>query len=186
MSITAPAAAPAALAQYSFRTSAFESERTYTLHPDRLEVRWEGSQGEVYDLSQVQKIHLRYHRTQQRAYFQCFIHTPGRRVMLVHTHWAGIGKFEDRRDTYTPFVRALLLAASKNPGVRLKAGSLPTFITALIFTPVVAVLALAAAWVESWWIALGLAFVTLTCISIIPRSRPRTVDPANPPANVLP
>jgi hypothetical protein len=187
MTMTAPATTEStALAQYSNRRGISESERTYTLYPDRLEIRGEGFPSQVHDLSQVKKIHLRYHRTQQRAYYQCFIHTPSRRVTLVHTHWAGLAKFEDRRETYTTFVRALLLAASKHPSVKIKAGSLGTFIAALVFTPVVALLAVAAAMVKSWWIALGLGFTALTCLSIIPRSRPRTVDPANPPANVLP
>ncbi len=187
MTMTAPAAATDALAQHSFRSGIHDTETTYTLYPDRLEITREGAAPAVHDLSQVRRVHLKYERSSSRTYYRCLIDSPQRRRLhILSMHWGGIAKIEDRRETYTAFVRALLMAVSRNPGVQLKAGSIPNFIAALVFTPVVALLAAAAAMVKSWWIALGLGFLTLTCLSMIPRTRPRTIDPLNPPANVLP
>jgi hypothetical protein len=187
MTMTAPAAATDALARHSFRSGIHDTEKTYTLYPDRLEITQQGAAPVVHDLSQVRKVHLKYEKGGSRTYYRCLIDSPNRRrLTILSMHWAGIGNVEDRRDSYTPFVRALLLAVSRNPGVKLKAGSIPNFIAALVFTPVVALLAAAAALMESWWIALGLGFLALTCLTMIPRTRPRTVDPANPPASVLP
>lgn len=187
MTMTAPAAAPASVAQYSFRRSILESEKTYTLYPDRLEIQGEGSPPEVHALAQVEKVHLKYDRTKQRSYYNCFIHTAGRRVALRHVHFAGIARFEDRRETYTPFVRALLQAvAQQNPRATLKSGSLVNFIMCIVFLPVVVGVGVLAWSLGSWAGALTMAFFALLCLSMIPRSRPRIVDPANPPANVLP
>lgn len=104
----------------------------------------------------------------------------------MSSHWGGIGNVQDRGDTHTPFVRALLMAVSRNPGVQLRAGSIPNVVAALVFTPVLALLAMAAVMMESWWIAPGLGALALTCLVMIHRTRPRTVDPASPPANLLP
>ena len=187
MMITAPAAPSTALAQYAFRRSILEREKTYTLYPDRLEIQGEGAPHEVFPLTQVSEVHLKYDRSKQRAYYNCFIHTPARRVCLRHVHFAGIGRFENRRETYTPFVRALLQAvARQNPGATLRAGSLFNFVMCIIFLPLLAGMGVLSLTLNSWPGALGVAFLALICISVIPRSRPRTVDPANPPANVLP
>jgi hypothetical protein len=188
MTMTAPAApSTAAVAQYAFRRSILEPEKTYTLYPDRLEIQGEGSPHEVYPLTQVSKVHLRYDRSKQRAYYNCFIHTPIRRVVLRHVHFGGIGRFEDRRETYTPFVRALLQAvARQNPGATLKSGSLVNFVMCILFVPLLAGVGVLAFTLDSWAGALGMAFLVLMCLSMVPRSRPRTVDPADPPANVLP
>lgn len=68
----------------------------------------------------------------------------------------------------------------------LKAGSLFNYVMCIIFLPLLAGVGVLAFTLNWWAGALGLAFLALVCISMIPRSRPRTVDPANPPANVLP
>lgn len=190
MTMTAPAipATPsAAVAQYSFRRSILEKDKTYTLYPDRLEIHGEGSQPEVYALAQVEKVHLKYERTKQRAYYNCFIHTPGKKISLKHVHFGGIGRIQDQRETYTPFVRSLLATvAQQNPRVALTAGSLFNFIMCIIFLPVVVGVGVLAWTLGSWAGALTMVFFALMCIGMIPRSRPRTVDPASPPANLLP
>jgi hypothetical protein len=188
MTIAAPAVPSPAVAQYAFRRSILESEKTYTLYPDRLEVQAEGTaQPEVYRLAQVDKVHLKYDRTKQRSYYSCFIHTPREKVVLRHLHFAGIARFQDQRETYTPFVRAVLQAvAQQNPRATLKAGSLANFIMCIILLPFVVGGGILAYTMGSLGGALGMAFLALMCIGVIPRSRPRTVDPANPPSNVLP
>jgi uncharacterized MAPEG superfamily protein len=188
MTIAAPATPSTAISQYAFRRSILESEKTYTLYPDRLEIQAEGTvQPEVYRLAQVDKVHLKYDRSKQRSYYSCFIHTPARKVAIRHVHFAGIARFEDRRETYTPFVRAVLQAvAQQNPRATLKAGSLATFIMCIVLLPMLIAVGVLAYTLDSWGGVLTMAFFALMCIGMIPRSRPRTFDPANPPSNVLP
>jgi|GEM_PF-3516797 len=183
---TTAAPPAAALATYSFRRSILEKERTYTLYPDRLEVTGEDTPPRSYPLDQVRTVHLSYNRTRQRGYFQCFIHTTGDRISLRHVHWGGIAVFQDRRESYTPFVRALLLALAQRPGVRFKAGSIVSFITAVVAIPLFAVLA---------WLAFSIGvpaagvfalFMLLICVPMVHRARPRALDPRDPPAALLP
>lgn len=187
MTLAAPAAPSTALSQYAFRRSILEKERTYTLYPDRLEIVGEDAPLEAHPLAQVQTVHLKYERSKQRAYYQCFIHTPRGKISLKHIHFGGIGRLQARSETYTPFVRALLVAvAQQNPRATLKAGSLANFIMGIVFLPILAGVGVLAYTLGSWGGALGMAALALMCVGMIPRSRPRTIDPANPPANVLP
>ncbi|HEX2078067.1 MAG TPA: hypothetical protein VHG08_10165 [Longimicrobium sp.] len=187
MTITAPSPAAAApIASYSFRRSILEREKTYTLYPDRLEVAAEGEMPGVYPLDQVDEVHLKFDRTKQRAYFSCFIHTADGKIALRHVHWGGVANFQDRRETYTPFVRALLLALANRPGIYFHAGSLLNFLTAIVGLPLVVVLGLAALAADRM-VGVGLAaLLAFMCLSILPRSRPRRFDPRNPPAALLP
>lgn len=184
MSIASPATP--ALARYAFRRSILESEKTYTLYPDRLEVAAEGEPASVYPLDRVQSVHLKFERTKQRAYFICHIHTRDGRVSLRHVHWGGVLNFEDRRESYTPFVGALLRALASRPGVHFKGGSLLNFVTALVGLPLMAILGMLA-YTAGLWPATALAtLMVFICVSLLGRSRPRTFDPADPPADLLP
>jgi hypothetical protein len=185
MSIAAPAAA-APIASYSFRRSILEPEKTYTLYADRVEVAADGERPRVYPLDQVEGVHLKFDRTKQRAYFQCLVHTAGGRVSLRHVHFAGIANFDDRRATYTPFVRALLLALAQRPGVHFRAGSLLNFVTALVALPLLAVLGVVALTMDRMAPAAFAAFLAFICVSVLRRSLPRGFDPRDPPAALLP
>ncbi len=172
--------------QYAFRRSAFEPEKMYTLYADRLTVEGAGLPAETYALQQVRRVHLKYERTKQRAYYQCFIHTDRGRVDLRHVHWQGLMNFADRRNTYTPFVRALLRELARYPGVKFDAGSMANFVAAIIGVPLMAVLTLLALAVGLIIPALLGASITVLCLLMLRRSRPRNVDPAAPPAELLP
>ncbi len=184
MSIASPSTP--ALARYSFRRSILEPEKTYTLYPDRLEVRAEGEPARVYPLDGVQSVHLKFERTKQRAYFNCLVDTDQGRVALRHLHWGGVLNFDDRRGSYTPFVRALLQALANRPGVHFKAGSLLNFITALVGLPVMAVLGVLAFSMGLWPATALAALMVFICLSMLGRSRPRSFDPAQPPSDLLP
>ena len=178
--------ADAVIAQYAFRRSVLESSRSHSLHADRIVVEGGGYGTRVYPLDDVRKVHLKYEHTRQREYYQCFIHTRSGRISLHHLHWESMGKFQDRRATYTPFVRALLVELARRPNVEFKAGSMLNFGTALVGIPFMAALA--------WW-AFGLgypgrAFLALLlgglCVWMIGPSRPRRFDPLRPPEELLP
>jgi len=172
--------------QYSFRRSVLEQQRTYTLYPDRITIEGGGIPEQNYALAEVRKVHLKYEHTKQREYYQCFIHTARGRIALRHVHYVGFADFEDRRKTYTPFVKALLGAAANVPGVRFQAGSMANFIGAIIGVPLMAGLA----WICISLDRIGLAVFAgamggLSMIMIGP-SRPRRFDPLAPPDDLLP
>lgn len=182
------AAAPPPLSVYAFRRSVAEKERTFTLHPDAIVIATPGLKDARIPLVAVRKVHLRFHRTNQRDYYQCSLKLEdGRTLLLQDQHWKGFADFESRGATFTPFIRALheaLLPYRDN--VRFESGSLATFISALIMTPVTVGLVLVALWAGLWLVAVGLAAVVLTLLPIVPRSRPRPYLPETPPAKLLP
>jgi hypothetical protein len=174
------------LARYSFRRSALEKERTYTLYPDRMVIEGADTPELTCLFSNVRKVHLKYEHTKQREYYQCFIHTNSGRVDLRHVHWAGFGDFEDRRTTYRPFVKALLAELARVPGVQFKAGSMVNFMAALIGVPLMAGLAWLCFSLGRYGLALGAAVMGGLALLMIGRSRPRRLDPLAPPADLLP
>jgi hypothetical protein len=184
MSIASPASA--SLARYSFRRSILEPEKTYTLFPDRLEIAAEGQPPAVHPLDRVREVHLKFERTKQRAYFNCIIHTDGGRVALRHVHWGGVMVFHDRRESYAPFVRALLLALASRPGVHFRAGSMVNFVTAIVGLPLTAILGVLAFTAGLWPATALAALMGIICVSLLGRSRPRTFHPAHPPSDLLP
>lgn len=183
---TAAAPVSACLARYSFRRNVLEKDRTYSLYPDQLVVEEEGVPIQAIDLARVRKVHLKYERTKQRAYFLCAISGGPQHLELKHIHFGGILRLEDRRETYTPFVRALLLAMAGRPGVQIKAGSMLNFITAIVGIPLTLGLGLVMLMLDQWAGMGAAALLLVMCLSVIRRSRPRAVDPANPPAAFLP
>jgi hypothetical protein len=182
------AAAPPALSVYAFRRSVVEKERTFTLHPDAIVITTPGLKDARIPLVAVRKVHLHFHRTKQRDYYQCSLKLEdGRTLLLQDQHWKGFADFESRSATFTPFIRALheaLLPYRDN--IRFESGSLGAFIGALIMTPVTVGLLLVALWAGLWLVALGLAAVVLSLLPIVPRSRPRPYQPGSPPEKLLP
>ena len=173
------------LAQYAFRRSVFEQEITYTLYGDRL-VLDEGPSKHFHLLSDVRAVRLRYEHTKQREYYKCFIFMKGRRIDLRHVHWRGVMDFEDRRATYTPFVKALLKALAPYPGVQFRAGSMANFIGAIIGAPIMAGLLVLCASLGRTGSAILAGFMLGLCLLMLRPSRPRRFDPLAPPEDVLP
>jgi len=176
----------APIAQYTFRRSVFESDQTYIVYPDRIDVEGAGVGPRRYLLNDVRTIHLKYEHTKQRAYYQCIIRFTRARLSFRHLHWMGPGKFEDRRATYTPFVKALLGELSRFPDVQYKAGSMVNFISAILGVPIMAALGLLALAHDRTGSAALAGLMLGICLLMIPRSRPRRLDPLAPPADLLP
>ena len=175
-----------AIASYVFRHSVLEQDRMYTLFPDRLVVEGVDVPPRTYLLSEVQKVHLKYEHSKQREYYQCFIHTARGRIDLRHVHWRSFGDFQDRRTTYTPFVKALLAAVAKVPGVQFRAGSLGNFIAAIVGVPLMAGMAWLAVSLHRYGMAIFAAAIGGIALVMIGPSRPRRFDPLAPPDDVLP
>src|ERR1044071_70933 len=128
----------APLAQYVFRPSVLEGPRRHVLYRDRIAVEDEGHAPRGDLLSEVEGVRLKYERTKQRADYQCSSRTGRGTIALQHLSWKGFGDFEDRRDAYTPFVRALLTQLASQPNVQFRAGSPANFIPALAGVPLMA------------------------------------------------
>jgi hypothetical protein len=175
------------LARYAFRRSVLESEVAYALYDDRVVIEGGSALGPRFHLlSDVRKVHLRYEHTKQREYYQCRIHTKGRRIDLRHVHWRGVMDFEDRRATYTPFVKALLTALAPYPGVELRAGSMANFIGAIVGAPIMAGLLWVCASSGRFGGAILAGLMLGICLLMIGPSRPRRFEPHAPPPDVLP
>ena len=175
------------LARYAFRRSVLEQEVTYTLYGDRLVIEGGSALGPRFHLlSDVRAVRLRYEHSKQREYYQCFIHTKRHRISLRHVHWRGVMDFEDRRATYTPFVKALLAALAPYPGVQFRAGSMANFIGAMIGAPIMAGLLWLCASLGRIGPAILAGFMLGLCLLMLGPSRPRRFDPLAPPADVLP
>lgn len=171
--------------RYSFRRSVLEQEQTCRLEPDRIVVEG-GATTREYLLAEVRRVHLKYEHTKQREYYQCFIHTPHGRIDLRHVHYVKFGTFDDRRATYTPFVKALLAAVARVPGVQFRAGSTANFIGAILGVP--AMSGLAYLCITLGHVGLGIFAASMGGLSLlmIGRSRPRQFDPLAPPEDLLP
>jgi hypothetical protein len=174
------------IAQYVFRRSTLENGRTYTLFDDRLVIEGFQSDPQTYLLADIRKVHLKYEHTKQREYYQCFIHTRRGRIDLRHVSYESFGKFEDRRKTYTPFVKALLAQLAKLPGVEFRAGSMTNFIAGIVGVPLMLGLLWLCIIMGKYALAtLAAMMAGIAAIMILP-SKPHRFDPLAPPANLLP
>lgn len=178
--------AEAPIAQYTFRRSVLESGQTYELYPDRIDVTGYNVPTRTHPLADVRMVHLKYEHTKQREYYQCFIHTGRGRLSLRHVSWSGFGAFEDRRKTYTPFVRAVLAELAKRPNVRYRAGSMANFVGAVVGAPGMAALTWLCVKLGHMGTAIFAGFMGGLCMLMIGPSRPRQFDPLAPPVDLLP
>jgi len=175
------------LAQYAFRRSVLEKEITYSLYGDRLVIEGGPLLGPGFHLlSEVRAVRLKYEHSKQREYYQCFIHMKRQRIDLRHVHWRGVMDFEDRRATYTPFVKALLRELAPYPAVQFRAGSMANFIGAIIGAPIMAGLLVLCASLGRTGSAVLAGFMLGICLLMLRPSRPRRFDPLAPPEDVLP
>ena len=174
------------LAQYSFRRSVLEQERTYSVYPGWLVVEGPDLARQTLPLSDVRAVRLKYEHTKQREYYQCYLHLKDRKIVLRHVHWANFGAFQDRRETYTPFVKTLLAQLAAYPNVRFQAGSLVNFGCAILGVPLMAFLGYLALNHGSKTSAILAGIMLAICLLMIGPSRPQKLDPLAPPANLLP
>jgi hypothetical protein len=115
---------------------------------------------------------------------------------IQSTHYTGIGSFEDRAATYTPFVRALIArVAAANPSARFRAGRHPVLYWVGSIVGLVAMVALVFMLSERWgdalWIkfAIFLLFIPLLIAHAMGWGRknwPRRFAPDAIPKDVLP
>ncbi len=181
--------------QYSVRRRAFEKERRWTLDDKGLAWQAEDAAGHL-DFAAIASIRLEYGATRADfARYNC--HVTGRTgaYTIVSTHFDSPGSFSDRRDTFAPFVRALVArTAAANPQCRFHAGVSPArfWLTVLFLFAALAIAAVAALSLgvpPLWYLYLKIAvIIALLPVALvwIKRNRPRRFDPSAIPADILP
>lgn len=174
--------------RYSFRKSILEKERHYSIGDEALTIEEEDMATERVPFRDIQQVHLRFHRTKQRDYYQCILKTASKgKILLQNVHFAGFADFEDRRDTYVPFIRALHTTLAGYPGqIRFEAGSWLTYGFTILMIAVVVILGIGALFGGLWYLTLAAAFVGWRMLPIVPRAKPNTYTPTTLPAGLLP
>lgn len=127
------------------------------------------------------------------------VHTKqGARIVIDNAHWVGVRRYEDRSESYTPFVRAAVARiAAVNPKARLLIGETQKRYFFLMLTALLAIAALALALIsiptplDAMAFALPLKFALV--LSLLPlfwigvlRSLPRGAPLDDIPARALP
>jgi len=125
------------------------------------------------------------------AFTRCVIRPKrGRAIVLSSNHFVGLGRFEDRTETFRPFVDALIeRVKSANPAARLLAGMPPALwwtwvalVTPLFIVVIVKelvagrVLKLPA--IVSALIVIGTAAGIVSYARVLRRNRPRPLRPS--------
>ncbi len=181
---------------YSFRPSLIEKERRWVLLSDTL--AW--SAEEFHDmtlLSDIAEIRLEYSPTRYVArMYRCHIRTrSGKAWQLKNHHFAGVGQFEDRSETYRDLIENLIArVASQQPQCKFRGGVswLNWLFSTLFMCGSLFVLAIVLfyMWTAVGWLVivkmLIIAFFLPRAFLWISRNRPKAIDPRNIPAELLP
>jgi hypothetical protein len=184
---------------YSVRANVFESEMTWRLGADALEVAT-GAGAVPARLPYKDFIEMRLSFAPTRfdfARYRCDLRVFGQvGTAILSTHYVGVGDFEDRAATYSPFVRGLVAkVAAANPACRFRAGKHPAKYVAehAFLLAMVALLIFVIALVggvglsELVMVKLGiLLFYVPVMILYTRKNWPRGFDPHNVPKDVLP
>ena len=111
---------------YRKRENLFESgEREWRAEDDALVCRKPDGKEPKLLWRDVALVRLRQYPTAAKPWLHEFhIETPRTQVTLDNCHFLGVGNFEDRSATYTPFVRAALeRIRAEAPNVRVRIGA---------------------------------------------------------------
>ena len=180
---------------HAVRNSILDKETSFTLYDDALAWTSEAGSGRLA-YTDIKMINLISYPNGGTEVCQTkIVPHSGKRVLLRSHHLVQLGTFEDRRETYGPFVRELLARASaQSPDARITSGStglwiawgVVGFIMLLLVIMMVVILMDATPVGGSMWIAVVLLLIAgpLTFRQLM-KGRSRTFDPANPPPELL-
>jgi hypothetical protein len=95
---------------HTVRVSALEPEKTWRLSGDTLWICAEGKEDMPIPLTGIRKLRLSYDPSRfQRGLFRCHLYNAdGTFVTIQNGHYKGFADFEERTETYLPFVHALI------------------------------------------------------------------------------
>jgi len=180
---------------YSVRRHAFEKERRWNVDDTGLAWQSEDASGRL-DFAAIAAIRLQYGATRADfVRYNCHVTGHSGAYTIVSTHFDSLGNFSDRRETYAPFVRALIArAAAANPRCRFQAGVSPaqfwlTVVLLFVSLVILAIAALSLGVPALWYLYLKIAVIIVllpVAFLWIKRNRPRRFDPNAIPADALP
>ena len=178
--------------RHSVRNSLVDSERGYALEPDRLSWSEKKGHGSVA-YAEIASVQLIGYAGSGGGQYQATIRRGnGKPIKIRSHHYVSLGNFEDRGESYAPFIRELCrrIAASA-PKARFLSGSTYLWIIWLVVAllmALVAILAVSAAYLPGAP-ALPAFLVLLAGAPLIwreARKGPKTTfDPKDPPPELL-
>jgi hypothetical protein len=183
---------------YHARLNVLENERVYRLAPEALVIDYlDGAQPEAVRFEEISQVRLRYSPTRsQWDRFECVLTVPARGEFKIGSQfYKGVMAFENRAGEYGAFVRELCRRlAERAPGTRFVSGrpkwallAESAFLLSMVALLVVVLVAIGGVLGAFPLMRLGLAAVSLPLLWLYyRRNRPRTFDPRDVPAELLP
>lgn len=191
-SITGSPIEPPQPLRHSVRNNLIEGECSYVLEPERLSWAGKAGGGSV-PYGAFTRVHLiGYAGSGGRQYQATLKRKDGKPVRIRSHHYVGLGQFEDRGQSYAPFIRELChRIAAAAPGSRFVSGSTGLWIAWLVvclLAALLAILAVSLAYLPSAP-ALPAILVLLVSAPLIWREACKgpatTFDPDSPPFDLL-
>lgn len=118
---------------HSVRNSLADRERTFALGGDALHWRDDKAKGAM-PYADVRDMRLISYASPNGTCFQCALRgKSGDKVKLRSQHYVSLNNFDDRRQSYAPFVRELASrVAARSPEAAFIAGSTGLWIAAIV------------------------------------------------------
>lgn len=183
---------------YSHRKSAVDFNQTYTVEEDSLSWQCEaGKFGRLcYDTITSVEGKFSPTRFQPNRYSLRIKSYDNNALEITNTSYISFGNFEDRSNSYVPFVRTLHEKILRhNPGVNFQKGTSwgGYIFTIIVVTFIVTVIAVAGI----FFVLFGLFWVTLIKLALliyyfpsllryVKRNKPGEYDPINLPDDIIP
>jgi len=180
---------------HTVRNSLIDKERTFALRSDAVHWSDAGGQGQMA-YADVQDMRMISYPSTGGECCQCTLRDrSGNKVKLRSQHYRSLNNFENRSDTYAPFVRALAQRiAQRAPKAEFIAGSTVMWIVWLILgvlCALVGVLVVTSLIDGMPPLGAGIMAVAI-CLAAMPvawrkikEGRANTFDPASPPRDLL-
>ena len=179
---------------HSVRNSLIDRERTFSLGTEALQWKETGRHGEL-PYAAISRMRLIAYPSTGGEHRQCSLFASrGRKIKLRSHHYRSLGAFDDRTDTYAPFVRELSRRiAAASPGAKFLAGSTSMWLVWLGLSTLIAVVGILLLTVvvggevlQAGVIAplVVLAIVVPGAWKILRRGKAVEFDPAEPPADL--
>lgn len=171
--------------EYKYRQGILQKqEATHQLLPTALTVK--DHEGKITNLpyADISAVHLAYIQTKYGSFIRCDVNTrTDQKARLISRHYKGFARFEDRKTTFIPFVKALHQQLERMPSANRKytKGSLFTFLLSLVLV-VVFLAVMAIGWFTQQWILLILMTIGFIRLGYsLVRSVPGQYDPKTLP-----